>query len=81
MFLLHEYMMSVTVSEDLEKRALVKLQLNMLTLIMHVTPLLFADNLCKQFVPEVIKLFSHSTQLITKFILLINVKMPTIFGI
>ena len=31
--------------------------------------------------PEVIKLFSCSTQLNTKFILLINVKMPTIVGI
>ena len=31
--------------------------------------------------PEVIKLFSCSTQLILKFILLINVKMPTIVGI
>ena len=31
--------------------------------------------------PEAIKLFSYSTQLSTKFILLINVKMPTIFGI
>ena len=30
---------------------------------------------------EVIKLFSRSTQLSTKFILLINVKMPTIVGI
>ena len=30
---------------------------------------------------EVIKLFSCSTQLYTKFILLINVKMPTIVGI
>ena len=30
---------------------------------------------------EVIKLFSCSTQLSTKFILLINVKMPTIVGI
>ena len=30
---------------------------------------------------EVIKLFSYSTQLSTKFILLINVKMPTIVGI
>ena len=29
---------------------------------------------------EVIKLFSCSTQLSTKFILLINVKMPTIVG-
>ena len=28
--------------------------------------------------PEVIKLFSYSTQLSTKFILLINVKMPTV---
>ena len=31
--------------------------------------------------PEVIKLFSCSTQLSTKFILLINVQMPTIVGI
>ena len=31
--------------------------------------------------PEVIKLFSYSTQLSTKFILLINVKMPTDVGI
>ena len=31
--------------------------------------------------PEVIKLFSCSTQLSTEFILLINVKMPTIVGI
>ena len=31
--------------------------------------------------PEVIKLFSYSTQLSTKFILLINVKMPLIVGI
>ena len=31
--------------------------------------------------PEVIKCFSYSTQLSTKFILLINVKMPTIVGI
>ena len=31
--------------------------------------------------PEVIKLFSCSIQLSTKFILLINVKMPTIVGI
>ena len=31
--------------------------------------------------PEVITLFSCSTQLSTKFILLINVKMPTIVGI
>ena len=30
---------------------------------------------------KVIKLFSCSTQLSTKFILLINVKMPTIVGI
>ena len=30
---------------------------------------------------EVIKLFSYSTQLSTKIILLINVKMPTIVGI
>ena len=31
--------------------------------------------------PEVIKLFSYSTQLSRKFILLINGKMPTIVGI
>ena len=31
--------------------------------------------------PEVIKLFSFSTKLSMKFILLINVKMPTIVGI
>ena len=31
--------------------------------------------------PEVIKLFSCSTQLSPKFILLINVKIPTIVGI
>ena len=31
--------------------------------------------------PEVIEHFSYSTQLSTKFILLINVKMPTIVGI
>ena len=31
--------------------------------------------------PEVIKLFSSSTQLSMKFILLINVKMPTIVAI
>ena len=31
--------------------------------------------------PEVIKLFSCSTQLCMKFFLLINVKMPTIVGI
>ena len=31
--------------------------------------------------PEVIKLFSCSTQLSTKLIMLINVKMPTIVGI
>ena len=31
--------------------------------------------------PEVIKLFSYSSQLSPKFILLINVKMPTIVGI
>ena len=31
--------------------------------------------------PEVIKLFSCSTQLSSKFILLINVKVPTIVGI
>ena len=31
--------------------------------------------------PKVIKLFSCSTQLILKFIMFINVKMPTIVGI
>ena len=31
--------------------------------------------------PEVIKLFSCSTQLSMKFLMLINVKMPTIVGI
>ena len=31
--------------------------------------------------PEVIKLFSYSTQLSLKFFLLINIKMPTIVGI
>ena len=31
--------------------------------------------------PEVIKLFSCSTQLSMKFILLINVEMPTVVGI
>ena len=31
--------------------------------------------------PEVLKFFSRPTQLSTKFILLINVKMPTIVGI
>ena len=31
--------------------------------------------------PEVIKLFSCSTQLSTKFILLINIKMPTRVGL
>ena len=31
--------------------------------------------------PEVLKLFSYSIQLSMKFILLINVKMPTILGI
>ena len=37
--------------------------------------------LCGSTVPEIIKLFSYSTQPSTKFILLINVKMPTIVGI
>ena len=40
----------------------------------------FWPNLC-QSGPEVIKLFSCSTQLSMKFFLLINVKMPTIVGI
>ena len=37
--------------------------------------------LCVRPGPEVIKFFSCSTQLRIKFILLINVKMPTIVGI
>ena len=36
---------------------------------------------CIQSGPEVIRLFSYSTQLSKKFIRLINVKMPTIVGI
>ena len=36
---------------------------------------------CMRNRPEVIKLFSYSTHLSTKIILLINVKMPTIVGI
>ena len=36
---------------------------------------------CSQSGPEVIKLFSCSTQLSMKFFLLINVKMPTTVGI
>ena len=40
-----------------------------------------ADSLKSYLAPEVIKLFSCSTQLSMKFILLINVKMPTIVGI
>ena len=39
------------------------------------------DNLGFRPGPEVIKLFSCSAQLRLKFILLINVKMPTIVGI
>ena len=42
------------------------------------------DDLCQtqqNIRPEVIKLFPCSTQLNTKFILLIKVKMPTIVGI
>ena len=31
--------------------------------------------------PEILKHFSYSTQLSSKFILLINIKMPTIVGI
>ena len=37
------------------------------------------NNICPG--PEVIKLISYSTQVSTKLILLINVKMPTIVGI
>ena len=36
---------------------------------------------CNRSGPEVIKLFSCSTQLSMEFFLLINVKMPTIVGI
>ena len=42
---------------------------------------MFQALLCFKPGPEVIKLFSCSTQLRLKFILLINVKMPTIVGI
>ena len=40
-----------------------------------------SDGTLVQSGPKVIKLFSCSTQLSMKFILLINVKMPTIVGI
>ena len=39
------------------------------------------NSTCMRQGPEVIKLLSCSIQLSTKFILLINVKMPTIVGI
>ena len=39
------------------------------------------SSVCVRSRPEVIKLFSCSTQVIMKFILLINVKMPTTVGI
>ena len=42
---------------------------------------LFSPPVLKPPGPEVIKLFSCSTQLSTKFFLLINVKMPLIVGI
>ena len=42
---------------------------------------LYVFNLCSLSGLEVIKLFPFSTQLSMKFILLINVKMPTIVGI
>ena len=42
-------------------------------------PPLRLGDLCLVLDPEVIKLFTYSTQLSTKFILLINVKMPTIY--
>ena len=42
---------------------------------------LFMGSFCILSWPEVIKLFSYSTQLSTKLILLINVKMHTIVGI
>ena len=41
----------------------------------------FVEKFLLSTVPKVIKLFSCSTQLSTKFILLINVKIPTIVGI
>ena len=41
---------------------------------------ILAHKFC-QLGPEVIKLFSCSTQMSTKFILLLDVKMPTIVGI
>ena len=45
------------------------------------TYLFYWKHLINKTVTEVIKRFSYSTQLSTKFILLINVKMPTIVGI
>ena len=39
------------------------------------------NTVCAEAGPEVIKLFSCSTKLSTKFSLLINMKMPTIVGI
>ena len=49
--------------------------------VMHITT--FVRNRNQNFTPgpAVIKLFSYLTHLSTKFILLINVKMPTIVGI
>ena len=44
-------------------------------------PLSFLWNIVMRTGPEVKKLISCSTQLSTKFFLLINVKMPTIVGI
>ena len=45
---------------------------------MHIT---FELTHAEELAPEVVKLFSYSTQLIKEFILLINVKMPTVVGI
>ena len=49
--------------------------------ILHPNALYYHNYIAVQSGPEVIKLFSCSTQLSMKFSLLINMKMPTIFGI
>ena len=49
--------------------------------IIETKPFILGKEIGKIPGPEVIKLFSCSTQLSTKFILLINVKMPTNVGI
>ena len=49
--------------------------------ILKLERLFYLHQKTKEAGPEVIKLFSCSTQLSMKFILLINVKMPTTVGI